>query len=283
MEDSGAYDAFGSRAPQPYANGAAASGGGGGNWSSSSSSSAAAAAASSSHDAPKKRVPQALIPVNCKQIQEAIETSKGEFVLADSKLELTQVKCIANVTRYDQKPTYLELEVEDGTGRAVVRQYIDDSPNDLVRLPIREGHYRRIIGKLARIGTQVVINAFSNEPIIDQNEIAMHLSDIIVTHLRATRGNLSSSPGGAGAGASASASASAARNNQPTLRASTGNPYQDKVLAAFVAGATSEHGCPRVAVVQRLAGHMAPKQIDDAIEALCAAGHLYSTIDDQHL
>jgi hypothetical protein len=170
----------------------------------------------------------------------------------------------------------------------VVRQFIDDGPNDLVRLPIREGHYRRIIGKLSRIGTQVVINAFSNEPIIDPNEIAMHLSDIIVTHLRATRGPLSSSGGTGASGSSpvsssAPASASSSRNNQPTLRASTGNPYQDKVLAAFVAGATSEHGCPRVAVVQRLAGHMAPKQIDDAIEALCAAGHLYSTIDDQHL
>ena len=252
----------------------------------------------------KKRDPQSLIPVNCKQILDSVDRG-GKFASATTGVLLPQVKLIANVLSFTQKETHLEIQAEDGSGSITVRQYIDQGSE---APQIREGSYYVFHGQIKTIGGTRCLSAFTSEPMIDANALTMHCLEIIKGHLVATKGNIKEGMGaGMGqqqqyqqgrANSAAAAAGGYAKQEQhqqggggaymsdvslPPGLVSTGDPIRDQVLAAFATGpdAGTDGGCSVTSVVQQLS-HLSFLQVQAAIAALSNDGHLYSTVDEDH-
>lgn len=284
--DNSSYDGFSTGGSNTNSVSQYGGGGGGGGFPSASASSAAAAASGST-----KRDPDALLSVNCKLVNEAREKHGGRIVIGDPEMLASNVKCIANVLAIKRAETHVEIDVEDGSGTIVVRKYLDqgeEPPRDM-----HEGQYCRVIGKIRKIGGTMCITAFTVDPVTDMNAFTAHSLEIILQQRKAEKsaaqGNTSDvgqaipPPSSSAAAAASSAASSGQRPQAQRKIPSTGNTIHDQILAAFANSrdAGTDNGCSVANVMQRLP-RLTPAAVRASIEQLCNAGHLYSTIDEEH-
>jgi len=233
----------------------------------------------------KKKGAQQLTPLTIKQILNAESNDSSTFNV-DGKT-MSQVSIVGLVVSVEVMETNVNYVIDDGSGQVNVKHYKTDEEDG----GCREDVYVRAIGNIRKIGQSEMpsLVAFNIEPLKDQNEITLHGLDVIYAHARNTKGALQSENKSAPAGGSNSFSNFGGGNTFNDQGANGGGDNgmdgcTSAVLSTFQRnGSTDEAGTSIPSVVQALQGQFSEAQIRKSVEFLTNEGHLYSTIDEEHL
>ena len=218
-------------------------------------------------------------------------------------LQLTLVGKILDASEHASSTV---LRVDDGTGIVSVKYWGDNDDEAgegdgaaARRAAWQPGAYIRVHGNLRAFDGARSFVAFNVRPVADHNEISFHLAQCMLQHA-----HLSSKVGGGGSGsgtaiaataggAAAAAGAGPVAKADPAAGAAGGDP--NAVGADGLTGAQREAkaqvaalgGGPQGAavddVVAALAGRFAEALVRDAVAFLLEEGHLYSTVDENHV
>ncbi|GAA5874254.1 hypothetical protein JCM3774_000921 [Rhodotorula dairenensis] len=236
----------------------------------------------------KRTGTSALRPVTIAQCTNATQSfAESEFYIDGAEVkDITVVACIRNVASTNTQVTLL---IEDGTGQIDARLWKDPSEDEpQEEFPINS--YVRIIGQLKTFSNKRHISSNRFRKVTDHNEVLFHAVECIYVHKYYTQGP----PGGAkmqdithttydgganpyAGGAAASAAASDMYNDLvPAQRA----------IMTFIASRTQdpeqgEEGVHVEAIVRSMGGSEAKVRAE--VATLIEDGHLYETIDDQHV
>jgi len=158
-----------------------------------------------------------------------------------------------------------------------------------------EGQYVRVIGLLRSFQNRRTIMAFRTLPVEDSNELTYHLLEVIYVHLYNLRGPLEGA-------------APMIRNQPQQMMPNTHPNYQynnahnanfggnqggapgnfpyggtihEQVLQVLNSIPASQQGISVQYIAQQLQVNI--NDLLKSVEFLCAEGHLYSTVDDEHV
>ncbi|GAA5957971.1 hypothetical protein JCM21900_005573 [Sporobolomyces salmonicolor] len=249
-------------------------------------------ASQSSPGGGRRAGPSALRPVVINQIltaQQAFNDAEFEIDGSEAK-EITLVACIRNISK---TTTQVTLLIEDGTGQIDARMWIDPEAGDAdARLESLEiNKYVRIIGLIKTFSNKRHVNAQRVRPLDDMNEINFHLVEVAYVHLYNTRGP----PGGANPHAITDRPYDSASNpyaGGATLATSdAANTFADlpagqRAIMKYVVDQVrgNDAGDEGVNVNAIVRAVNAPEeQVRRQVSVLCDEGHLYQTIDDDHV
>ncbi|KAJ2835874.1 Replication factor A protein 2, partial [Coemansia erecta] len=163
---------------------------------------------------------------------------------------------------------------------------------------IVEGHYVRVYGELKFFNGKRHVSAHKIRPVTDHNEIAYHGMEAIYVHLTKTRGvapalrSAGAAAGGGGHNATAGGSglnayAGAGSGGYGSMGGGGGgmgfDPVQSAVLDSIKNAPSSPEGVSIASIANSLAGRFQGHEVSKAVEWLISEGHLYNTIDDNHV
>ncbi|KAJ2851311.1 Replication factor A protein 2 [Coemansia brasiliensis] len=228
-----------------------------------------------------------LRPVNIKQLNEAPVTTGDMPVLIDGE-ELRQITIVGVVRNIVQQPVNITYSVEDGTGKIDVRMWLNDNSDgtegqaQTTDSGIAIGKYVRIYGELKFFNNSRTVSAHKIRPITDHNEITYHGLEVTYVHLCKTRGQPSSLQPANGSAVSAPYLAG---NNmsRPGMLDDGMTPVRSAILEVIKTAPPNPEGVSVSVVQQNLAGRFQISEITNAISWLTSEGHLFNTIDDQHI
>ena len=121
---------------------------------------------------------ETLTPVTIKQLNEAAQQGQGEFYV-DGQL-LNNIVIIGMVMKAERNMNALIFELEDGTGRITVKQWLDSEEETIDVEPFQ---YAKVYGQFRIFSEKKNINCFRIQRVLDHNEITTHILDSIYTHL----------------------------------------------------------------------------------------------------
>lgn len=241
--------------------------------------------------------------VTVKQLSEAtMDTENDSWVVSGEAVQ--DVTLVGKIVSVEEKSTHAEYGVCDGTGRVMVRSYInsDDGAEEKQRAELRQGRYARVFGKFRTQAGEMCVSAHSMRPVTDFNEVTYHLLEAVYTHLDALKrqgysfdaaGNpVTAAPGGLAAGAPAGAApgafvgggAGGGGGAMAGAAGGGGGGALEEVNQLFMTpeAMNSAEGLSFDQVVQRLGNKYNRDDLKRYIEELCDQGLLYSTNDDHH-
>jgi replication factor A2 len=232
----------------------------------------------------KSRYNDKLIPVTVSMILRS-ESDMNEDTLFRYKSvqEFSQVKLVGFVTAVKETSTHVLFTVADGTGRIDVKMWTDsneDSDNttaSFAREKCSEGTYIRIVGTIKLFNDKKEIQAFNILPVTDFNEITHHALETTYVHLKVTKGTSS--------GVAAGSDDISTKTYDGVSSNADGDKLTDDVKEVFMAHSSDgENGLDIKRAVEMLVskGYVA-QEVRKAIGFLTDEGHLYSTIDENHL
>lgn len=226
-------------------------------------------------------------------------TTSGDKRYLDGR-ELNFVTFVGLVLELNAEATATTFLIDDGTAFTRVRQYVDQEAA-VPQPPVQLHSYVRVYGSF-RANDSTSMNATRVVPIVDHNEIILHLLQAVSVHLRNTKGH--GADHGAGAGA-ASTSAYGSYGGQlhsgygghahghagselaPSGGAAGGaesewSRVEQTVLRVVRKyGAQSGEGVSPAEIVQRTAHLFAEHEVRKAVTRLVDQGMFYTTNDDQ--
>jgi len=128
-----------------------------------------------------------LTPVTIRQLLNAKQVQNEDEYLVDGK-KLSLITIVGVIVAVKDVTHQLRLEIDDGTGRIDMIQFLDDTI--AVKTSWREGTYVRIIGHLrtfqgVRTIVKIVLNLINHDKF---NEITYHFLEVIYVHLYNTKG-----------------------------------------------------------------------------------------------
>ncbi|BGP38038.1 Replication factor A protein 2 [Rhodotorula kratochvilovae] len=242
----------------------------------------------------KRSGTSALRPVTIHQLLNAEQAfAEAEFYVDGAEIkDVTLVACIRNIS---STQTQLNMLVEDGTGQMDARSWKDPAAED--SNPYEDfqiNTYVRIIGQLKTFNGKRHINVNRFRRIDDFNEILFHPVEAIYVHKYYRDGP----PGGAGAGINAinNTTFDAGANPYAAGGAATGGggaedvyaelPSVQRSIMHFVtqqvaSGEAGEEGVNVNSIVRTVGGNA--DRVRQDYETLISDGHLYQTIDDDHV
>lgn len=137
---------------------------------------------------------QSLRPVTVAQILSANQPhADADFIIDGQQVgQLTFVGVVRSITT---NPTNVIFHVDDGTGTAEVRVWLEAHSADEKHKDIKEWSYVRVIGAIKSFQSRRYIGTGHLRLVTDANEIFYHKLDAIHTHLLITK----DAAGGAGA------------------------------------------------------------------------------------
>ncbi|KAK2170228.1 hypothetical protein NP493_1134g01006 [Ridgeia piscesae] len=190
-----------------------------------------------------------------------------------------QVTIIGIVRTVKESATRLDYEIDDMTAPPLeVRQFVDndeDTPDNERTLAMRENTYVRLYGHMRAFGGKTSVVAFRVVPIVDMNELTMHLLEVMHSQMVLTQSVI----GGGGGGTVQSGMDYTAEGTG--YQADYGlTPIQSQVQAVIRA-CPDEQGISVTSIAQKMRG-LPPQSLKEAIEFLSGEGHIYSTVDDEH-
>ncbi|GAA5996349.1 Rfa2p [Rhodotorula paludigena] len=233
----------------------------------------------------KGRGNQALRPVTIHQILNATQAFQdSEFYIDDAEVkDVTLVVCIRNIATAQTNITML---VEDGTGQIDARTWKDpqdETPQE--DYPINS--YVRIIGQIKTFSNKRHLNVNRIRRVEDQNEVLFHAVEAIYVHKYYSEGP----PGGAGGvGALGNAPYNGGAANPYANGGETsgggGETYSDlptlqRSIMQTVLANKSDEGVNINAILRAVGGD--PDRVRMEYQQLIDEGHLYQTIDDDHV
>ncbi|KAJ2615675.1 ATP-dependent RNA helicase dbp10 [Coemansia sp. RSA 1365] len=241
---------------------------------------------------------QTLRPVTIKQLVD-VPQSTGDMPIhidGDEVKQVTFIGVVRNITSQSVNVTY---SIEDGTSKIDVRMWLnnntdamdgDESQNQMLDPAIAKGKYVRVYGDLKFFNNTRHISAHKIRAVTDHNEISYHGLEAIYVHLKKTKGP---APGQKLAGGTA-ASGSMLINPYATSGGGYGgmsgglgsgmDPARASVLEAIKKAPENTREGVNISVIQKsLAGRFQSNEISDAVEWLINEGHVFTTLDDNHL
>ncbi|KAJ1656709.1 Replication factor A protein 2 [Dispira simplex] len=233
---------------------------------------------------------QTMRPVTIRQIL-GLEQEHADANLKLDGHELTQITFVANVRKSAQQTTYTAYTLEDGTG-AVEARRMTQSQNGLVEEEhIADNTYVRVVANVRFFANKCQVYISKIKPVTDMNEITFHFLNAIHTHLELTRGSAPQAPGktaGMDFGLSKDNPYQAASATAMSFGGdNTGNlgftPIQDKVLQLAQNYMDRDEGVHINVICQQLRNAFSPTEVQQTVEWLSNEGHLYNTVDDQHV
>ncbi|KAJ2446226.1 Replication factor A protein 2 [Coemansia sp. RSA 2424] len=251
---------------------------------------------------------QTLRPVTIKQLVEVPAGTTDAPVSIDGA-EVKNVTFVGVVRSVLQQPINIIYSVEDGTGKIDVRVWIGgsdsggdmgddgqgDASNQMADPNITVGKYVRVYGELRFFNGKRSVTSHKVRLVTDHNEITYHGLEATYVHLTKTRGQApalrqggaaqASAGQGLGAGNSSLYSSGGAMGGYGGM--SGGNqgltPVQAAVLNVIKDTSTQSEGLAINVIQQKLAGQYSNSQVSNTVEWLISEGHLYNTIDDNHV
>lgn len=234
---------------------------------------------------------ETLVPVTIKMIQDAEQDTNDDSVFRLSGAqEFSQVKVVGSVVSVKEQSTNVLYVVEDGTGRMDVKMWLDTDQDDVMdggdgtsssaaaANKCTEGTYVRAIGTVKVFNDKRHVSAFNIRPVEDFNEITHHALETAYVHLKATKG--------AQTGAVTENDAATKTYEGPVdASGNAGDKLQNDVVRVFTENSSmDDQGLDIRKAIEMLLpkGYSAP-EIRKAIGFLTDEGHLYSTIDENHL
>ena len=213
--------------------------------------------------------------VTVKQLFQAV-SGGAEDIIVDGQ-QVGNVTLIGKCNSFVSNATFLSLELDDGTGKVLVKQFKQDTVDYDLGNDIKDGIYVKVIGQMSHYNDEWHVNAFSVRPLADHNELTYHLSQIMMQHAHFTVGDAAAPA----ANANQAANAGFAGNMDPGMQ-----PMDAQVDGIFKDFETNMAGNDTGFTVQDVVAASNNRLNADAvmksIHRLVDAGHLYSTIDDNH-
>ncbi|KAJ2454493.1 Replication factor A protein 2 [Coemansia sp. RSA 2336] len=226
-----------------------------------------------------------LRPVNIKQLNEVPATTGDMPVLIDGE-ELRQITLVGVVRNIVQQPVNITYSVEDGTGKIDVRMWLNnDGAEGQVQSTdsdIAIGKYVRVYGELKFFNSSRTVSAHKIRPITDHNEITYHGLEVTYVHLCKTRGQPAAMQPAGGSAVSAPYLAGNSMG-RPGMLDNGMTPVRSAILEVIKTAPANPEGVSISMVQQNLAGRFQISEITSAINWLTSEGHLFNTIDDQHI
>ncbi|KAJ2783143.1 Replication factor A protein 2 [Coemansia interrupta] len=238
---------------------------------------------------------QTLRPVTIKQML-TLESAKDDAPVMLDGEEVRQVTFVGVVRNMNRQQVNLMYSVEDGTGKIDVRVWNNDGDDmevgEQTNPDIVEGQYVRVYGDLKFFNNKRHVSAHKVRPITDHNEITYHGIEAIYVHLTKTRGVAPALRANAAATASGSHGAGAAAGSAYSDMGGFGsggggggsnmNPLHSAVID-IVKNNDTDNGVSIANIGNFLAGRFQSSEVSGAIDWLVSEGHLYNTIDEQHV
>jgi replication factor A2 len=212
----------------------------------------------------------------------------------------TQVTLVGKVVSVTEHAACTEITLSDGTGTAPVKHWHDASEDGggagggRATSALAPGTYIRVHGSMRLFDGVRSLVAYAIRPILDGNELTYHLLQAVFqhAHLKATGGVggpvAAAAPGAAPAaagvfGAGPKGAAAVVDDGGVGADGLTGLQRAAKAAVGEL-GASGANGASVDAVCGALApaGHAAAA-VRDAVTFLLEEGHLYSTIDENHV
>ncbi|KAJ1881193.1 Replication factor A protein 2 [Coemansia sp. RSA 486] len=249
---------------------------------------------------------QTLRPVTIKQLTDIAAAKDDAPIIIDGE-EIKQVTFVGVVRNVNRQQINLMYSVEDGTGKIDVRVWSKDDEDDNMdggnsgNPDIVEGRYVRVYGELKFFGGKRHVSAHKIRPVTDHNEIAYHGMEAIYVHMTKTRGVApalqaagASAANAAAGGGGANAYTGAGSGGYGNMGAGSGgyggmgggmgyDNAQTAVLESLKKLAKPDTGALISDITSSLAGRFQGHEVKKAIDWLVSEGHLYNTIDDNHV
>ncbi|BGO89685.1 hypothetical protein NBRC10512_002614 [Rhodotorula toruloides] len=239
----------------------------------------------------KRSGTSALRPVTIHQLHSATQAfAEAEFYVDNAELkDITLVACIRNISHTQTQMTML---IEDGTGQIDARMWKDPNAEETAQDEYQLNTYVRIIGALKTFSNKRHVSANRVRPIEDFNEILFHPIECIYVHKYYTEGPPGGGAGGTHAithttydsGANPYAGGGGLATSHDDIYADL-PPGQRTIMTTIAqqvnSGQSGEEGVNINAVIRAIGGN--PSAIRNDIETLVGDGHLYQTIDDDHV
>lgn len=234
----------------------------------------------------KKGMNNALRPVRIDQIINASQSHPdADFKIDDSEVgALTFVGRVVNVSSAATNTTY---KIDDGTGSIEVKQWVDSER--VADNEIRNDLTVRVHGSLKSFNQKRHVAVTSIKLVTDDREVKYHELECQFVSLYFTHGPKSNSNGAAGAGAGGADSNmrdnSAAGNGVSEVQQKLNglDPFSRKVMEAI--HNSHEPDGIHVRTLQSMlgGGGSGAGNLLATIEGLKEDGHLYTTIDEDHV
>merc|ERR1711971_102689 len=143
--------------------------------------------------------------------------------------------------------------------------------------------YVRAIGHIKAFKDSVSVNAFHVAPVSSGNEVTQHLLDVVLQHLKNTKGAIGAPAaagggggmmggaapmGGVNAGGAAATSGQFAFQQAAPVEHGVGTPVQNSVLTCIKAHADDESGVSVATITSTLTGRFNEAQIREALDFL---------------
>ena len=261
----------------------------------------------------KSGVQHTLRPVTVKQLRDCCSSADQDsdaFVVSGQ--ELHNIVVAGKVVSVTEQATAVQLIIDDGTGKAEVKFWLDntesggadqenqggleDPHGPSSRSEWREGTYVKIFGHLRVFQGKKHIVAFTVRPIQDKNELTFHMLDCVYTHLY----TLNKSQGAVQVTGQKRVMGPMDTNTyqqpapqQNTYQQAAGfgtgglsgmTPVQQAAFDAFhdFNVMNQDQGLSFASLKQNLGGRFTEGQLRQAVEDLQNDGHIYTTIDDNH-
>ncbi|KAL8292901.1 hypothetical protein RQP46_000595 [Phenoliferia psychrophenolica] len=240
-----------------------------------------------------KRSTSALRPVTIRQVVEAHQPHPEAEFQIDNK-DVKDVSFVACIRRVDRQATNMNFVVEDGTGHIDVRKWMEMGTDDSNQSDGLETNvYVRVVGIIKTFANKRHIAANHIHVIEDKNEIQFHICEVTYVHLMLTRGP----PGGAIAHRAPANNGAANPYNSGANDngggggggGSASDMYRDlrglqRKIMEHIAGLGDDVPSDGVNVgaIQRAVGSTLDA-VRKEVETLVSDGHLYNSIDDDHV
>ena len=225
------------------------------------------------------------MPVTIGTIHKAEQDTNDDTVFRHEGLEFSQIRTIGCIVEMREQSTNILYIIEDGTGRIECKVWLETDQEETTgdgRSKCVEGTYVRVVGTVKVFNGKRNVSAFNVRPIHDFNEITHHGLETIHVHLKAKGG--AAAPG-AGASVGGVAPPSKTFEGGASVGGGGAESIQSDVLKVFTQHSSMDN---KGLDIKRAIEMLLPKgynaaDIRKAIGFLTDEGHLYSTVDENHL
>jgi replication factor A2 len=233
-----------------------------------------------------------LKPLTIKQCINAVQAHADAPILVDND-ELSQFTLVGHIVKVTEQSTNVTYLTDDGrwwflisgTGLIDVKYWLDENDTDYnaqKRAALREGIYVKVTGQLRNFGNKRNVVAFNIRPIQDFNEVILHYLECIQVHLYYTQGM--SCPKATINNNNAQQSFVQQQSIGGITNGQHFSPIQQKILyIAQMDDRPEGFNIPEVSRRLNAECGVGHNEVMEAIDFLISEGHLYSTVDDNHV
>ncbi|BFZ56595.1 Replication factor A protein 2 [Savitreella phatthalungensis] len=236
----------------------------------------------------RKHSSNTLRPVTLGMIVDATQQNPDSDFRID-EVDVGSLTVVAKVVSLSAASTNTTFKLEDGTGTMEAKQWVDPSKENALAA-ITQDSYVRVYGTLKAFNGRRHIS-ITTIRLADEDEVAFHAAETEAVRLFHTRGP----PGAGGAGANGGAGGYAdggavggggGGGDEMSNKLASLDPFSRRIMEAIHSLPDSNEGVNVRQLSSMLGGGgggAGGQTLVDVLESLKEEGHLYTTIDEDHV